>query len=203
MSHTTSAQQIMDRSGPGDIPAEYWDIVETYRGELVNQAMALIGRREDAEDVVQETFCEAFKNPERLKKAQSLGACLRMINKANALDRVRNTRRESAKTSRKEKAMPQRMLTTGGFSLMELGESLAKAIEGLPESHRTVVVLRFWESLSFDEISKRTGQPTSTVWRLFYEATQRLYESLKDKLDGAPAAFTPASEAALAPGERK
>lgn len=184
MAATTSALQIIHgaRMSPSpDLPDELWEIVEQYRGELVNQALAILGSLEDAEDVVQETFCEAFKSQERIAEARSLGAWLRSINRANAMDRLRKRRRD-----RQDLRPGGRTFTTGGFSLIEMRESLAKAIEALPEDQRTIVVLRYWEHLSYEEIAARLQVPTTTVWRRFYEASVALFGRMQDKLE-APA----------------
>lgn len=167
----------------GEVPAQYWDLIERYRGELVNQALAICGKIEDAEDVVQETFCEAFKDPERLAQARSLGALLRSINRANALNRVRDRKRESAKSGRRQIEAPARAVTTGGFSLLELRDSVAKAIETLPTHLRTVVVMRYWQHLSYEEIAAKLNVPPGTAGRLLYEATIALYDKLKTHLE--------------------
>lgn len=82
MSVTTSAKEILARTaaGPDGLPEAFWELVERYRGELVNQAYAILGSLPDAEDVVQESLCEAFNNRKRLVEARSLGALLRSIN---------------------------------------------------------------------------------------------------------------------------
>lgn len=188
---TTAAVQLMMRKAPmnerGEVPAQYWELIERYRGELVNQALAICGTLEDAEDVVQETFCEAFRDAERLSQARSLGALLRAINRANALNRVRDRSRESAKSGRRQLEAPPRQVTTGGFSMLELRDSVAKAIETLPPHLRTVVVLRFWQHLTYEEIAGQLKIPPGTAGRLIYEATQALYERLKPHLE-TPAA---------------
>ncbi|MBI3828703.1 MAG: RNA polymerase sigma factor [Planctomycetes bacterium] len=171
----------------GEVPEKYWELIERYRGELVNQALAICGKLEDAEDVVQETLCEAFRDPAKLAQARSLGAFLRSINRANALNRTRDRKRDAAKSGRKQLEAPARLVTTGGFSLLELRDSVAKAIETLPPHLRTVVVLRYWQHLSYEEMAARLNVPSGTVGRLLYEATLALYDKLKIHLE-TPAA---------------
>ena len=75
---TTAAQRIIrhpDETLPtGSLPTAFWEVVGRYRGDLVNQAYAILGDREDAEDAVQETFCEAYRRREKLKAADSVSA---------------------------------------------------------------------------------------------------------------------------------
>lgn len=171
--------------GSGDLPEEYWKLVDRYRGELVNQAYSILESMEDAEDVVQETFCEAIRKRVELTQAHSLGAWLRSINRANALDRLRGRRRRAQKTSQKQRLEPRRLATTGGFSALELREAVAKAIETLPAPLRTVVVLHFWENLSCDEIAQKLNVSPRTARRMLYEASShQLFEKLKLYLGG-------------------
>jgi RNA polymerase sigma-70 factor (ECF subfamily) len=179
MSITTSAKLILADVGRAEVPERYWELVERYRGMLINQALAILGRLEDAEDVVQETFCEAFRAPHRMREARSVGACLRMINQANALNRRRNRERDSRKTERSRREAPHRMVTTGGFSLLEMRDALAKNIEKLPARTRSVVVLRAYEQMGFEEIAQRLKLSTSTVWKLYYEGCEDLYRVLR------------------------
>lgn len=178
MALTTSAQQILKghpMNLPGDLPQAFWDLIERYRGELVNQAFATVGNLEDAEDVAQETLCEGFRRQDELAQAHSVAAWLRTINRANALDRVRNRRRERDKQARKKLEAPGRFATTGGFSALELRETVAKAIEQLPEDLRTILVLRYWEHLHYDQIAARLKIAPITVRRRLFEACVRLY----------------------------
>lgn len=51
MATTTAAQNIVSTYGvdaDGKLPEEYWQLVERYRGELVNQALAILGDLSDA-----------------------------------------------------------------------------------------------------------------------------------------------------------
>src|ERR1043166_83800 len=97
MATTTSAQQILRRAGmdASGVPDHFWETLESYRAELEEQARAILGNSADAEDVVQETFCEALRNPQKLSEVRSVGAWLKTINRANALNRARDKRHDS------------------------------------------------------------------------------------------------------------
>ena len=84
-----------------DVPEECWELIARYRGELLNQAFALLGNAEDAEDVVQETFADAFRDRARIANLESIGAWLRSLNRDNALTRLRLRRAAVVKTERK------------------------------------------------------------------------------------------------------
>ena len=189
MAFTTSAHQILNAREaslpPAEIPEEFWNLVDRYRGDLMNQAYAVVHNMEDAEEVVQETFCEAFRQPGLLSKAASLGALLRTINRGNALNRLRTRQRIARKEIRR---IPEaRQATTGGFSLLELREAVAKAIEGLPEDLREPIVLHYWEHLNYDQIASRLKRSPRTVRRQLHDAYLALHERLKQYLQAGPA----------------
>lgn len=189
MAVTTAANQILQTEAyqrDGQLPDLYWEVVGRYRTELVNQALAIVGSLQDAEDVVQETFCEAFRQPERLTEARSLGAFLRTINRANALDQLRKVKKSSSsQRSEADSESAREAGITGGFGLMETREAVAKAIEDLPPKYRPVVILRYWESLKCREIADRLDLPAGTVRWLIAEATEVLHGKLAKYLDGS------------------
>ena len=184
MPTTTMAHEILALPGakPGTPPEVFWELLESYRSELINQALGITGSLADAEDVVQETFCEAFRGSGKLAKVSSMGAWLRTINRGNALNRNTQKRR----TSSRESKLGKPTVITGGFSGFEMREALANAIDALPEKMRRVMVLRFWDKLGFPEIAERLKLPQTTVWRLSYEASAILYKKLNIQIN-APA----------------
>ena len=191
MAWTTSALTLVKGSladPHAGLPPEFWDLVERYRSELIHQAFVVLGDRQEAEDAVQETFCEAYRQGPDLAKAVSLGALLRKINHANALDRLRARALQRGKAQRKQRDLPPRQATTGGFSLLEIKEEVTRAIEALSEEERTVVAMKYWEHLSYEEMARRLGVSAITVQRRHFEAMLQLYRNshLARHVEGAP-----------------
>ena len=72
---------------------------------------------------------------------------------------------------------PTERLETG-----ELAEAVRKAMESLPESQRTVVILRRYERLSYQEIAEVTGSTVPAVKSLLSRARQNLKSLLRKYL---------------------
>ena len=182
MSITTSAQQIIKGEMSPRIPERYWEVINQYRDRLLNQAHSIVGSREDAEDVVQETFCEAFRDGQKLSAACSIGTWLQVINHRNAVDKVRHNKSDTTHKSARLKAQhSEKTLTTGGFSALELRDSVSAVLAKLPRNLRTVVQLRFWEHLSYKEIADRLHVPVGSVSGLLLEASLHLYDKLHNQ----------------------
>jgi RNA polymerase sigma-70 factor, ECF subfamily len=192
MANTTAAQILFRSFGMSsntDIPEQYWELIEKHRAELISQAAAITGNREDAEDVVQETFTDAFRDPEKLANAGSVGAWLKSINRCNALNRLRDRKLASAKKAGQIHSLPENTFTTGGFSMLELKDSISKALETLPPHLRQIVVMRYYQHLSYKEIAEKLRMPIGNVGGLLMDASVRLYAKLSIQL-GASAVST-------------
>lgn len=178
---TTAAQQILRGSHLNSPPDAFWQLIEQYRPELIGQAQAILGNREDAEDVVQETFIAASRDHQKLPE-KGLSAWLRSVNRANAVDRLRGKKSASQRILRKSQQVPEDTFTTGGFSQLELRDSLKHAMASLPENLRTIVQLRFFEHLSYKEISQRLNISIGNVSWLLMDASAALYARLNGHL---------------------
>ena len=185
MATTTAAQQILMHATDDwrqNVPEKFWELVNQYRDDLLRQAMSVVGSKEDAEDVVQETFAEAFRNFDTLTQAKSIGDWLKLVNRRNAMDRARGSRRASRKALGKEGLMDD-TFTTGGFSAVELEDSIGKAMQKIDPELRKMVELRFWDGLSYKEIGQRMKLSTDAVQRRMLSATSQLYVFLKAHQD--------------------
>ncbi|MCW8133987.1 MAG: sigma-70 family RNA polymerase sigma factor [Planctomycetota bacterium] len=159
------------RKAPGGAPPDhFWQLVERFRADLVNQALAILGQQADAEDVAQESLCQAFQDLHTLDDPQRLGFWLRSINRCNALDLLRKRSREKVRPSGRmaaETALAPETTPTGSNleHVRRTGkvELVARAVDSLPEPFREVVVLRYWEKKSYEELAQCLGVPMGTV----------------------------------------
>lgn len=163
------------RRQQGDISEEhFWHLVERFRADLVHQASLILHSQEDAEDVAQNSLCEAFEGLRNLRDPHKLGAWMRQINRRNALDHAR--RRNSAREQRLNTGELDVVRPAAGSAIdIRKGpaqndansglenEEILQAVESLPAVFREVVILRYMEGLLCDEIALRIGVPGGTV----------------------------------------
>jgi RNA polymerase sigma factor (sigma-70 family) len=129
---------------------------EVYRSShvgLVRLAHLLTGRRDDAEDIVQAVFASVaprwseVRNPELYLRSAVYRA-------ANDLHR---------QNFRRQRRTIGEHATTPEIDCDHLRSDLAREIERLSTKQRTVVVLRYFEDRSFDEIATIMNRSPSTV----------------------------------------
>src|SRR5205823_5973097 len=104
------------------------------------------------------------------------------INRCNALNRARGKRHDSSRMIAVRKLEPEQTFTTGGFNIVELRDTVNKALEGLPEDLQQVVRLRYFEHLSYKAIADRLQIPIGNVGGLLMDASVRLYTKLRTQI---------------------
>lgn len=185
------------------IPTDYfWQLVERFKADLVNQAFAILGNVPDAEDVAQASLCEAFEGLNNLRDPYQLGNWLRQINRRNALDLLRRRKRDQSGLQRAIQDPLRDSSATGGFSRVDLKEIVARAIDALPTDLREIVVLRYWEHLSYQDIASRLGLPVGTVKSQLFRADSMLEQRLRKYVESSaqgPSSKSAAPEATEEP----
>jgi RNA polymerase sigma-70 factor (ECF subfamily) len=163
-----------------DGPEYFWQLVERFRADLIHQAYVIVGNQHDAEDTAQETLSQAFLRLDELRDPAKLGAWLRGINRYNAL----SLRRERKHDSKREIHIPTGELVSlegkdGAGEETVNDDALIRAVDELPDPYREVVILRYVEKLSTDDIATRLGVPSGTVRGQLTRADGMLAKKLK------------------------
>lgn len=121
-------------------------------------AAALWADEHEAEDLLQETWLRAARNPERAKRRTWLATVLK--NLVRDRTRRKNLARWSERSAAREEALPS---DTEIVERLEVAERVAREVSRLPELYRRAVHLRYFEGLSPEEIARREGLPRETV----------------------------------------
>ncbi len=141
-------------------------LLRTYGGRLLATARRMLHNEEDARDAVQDAFINAFRARESFKGDAQISTWLHSIVVNVALMKLRTRRRKPEEPI--ENYLP-RYLPDGhhtehfpswtepadvALSRKETAAMVRSAIEDLPETYRTVVLLRDIEGLSTEETAK-------------------------------------------------
>lgn len=154
-------------------------LIKRYEGRLLAYIHRLSGcRREDAEDVLQESFIKAYYNLNDFDPSLKFSSWIYRI--------VHN---ETISEWRKRRARPSIILDNEGWAKIkgvddlfkEINrkmerEFLEKSINKLPEKYQEVIVLKYIEERSYDEIADILRKPVNTVGTLINRAKKQLKE---------------------------
>lgn len=150
-------------------------LVRTYGGRLLAVARRMLRDEEDARDAVQEGFLNAYRRRDTFKGDAQISTWLHAIVVNAALMKLR-TRRRKPETAIQD--LLPRFLPNDHFaeqfpswtepvdvalSRRETAELVRKAIEELPETYRTVVLLRDIEGLSTEETARLVDTTPNAV----------------------------------------
>ena len=162
------------------------------RWSAITHALALriVGDRDEAEDVVEETFWQLWRQASRYAESRgSVSTWLLTIARSRALDRRRalQRRREDrleadAGDEASVRAAPEVAAAAPDPSILAEADErrtiVVGALRELPEEQRETIELAYFSGLSHTEIAERTGQPLGTVKTRMRLAMQKLRESL-------------------------
>jgi RNA polymerase sigma-70 factor (ECF subfamily) len=166
--------------------AAFEQVVRLYGGRLLAVARRIVGSDEDARDVVQDAFLNAFKNLDRFEGNAKLSTWLHRIAVNAALMKLRTRRRKPEQSI--ETLLPA-FLDDGHHeerfksweepidTIMERKEArelVRRQIDALPESYRTVLVLRDIEGLDTEETANMLGLSVNATKIRLHRARQAL-----------------------------
>jgi len=144
---------------------------------LFRAAWALCGSREDAEDLVQETYARVLARPRFLRHEDDLGYLLRVL-RNTFLNVTRTSRRRPQTDPLPEGAeFVEERSSTRPEQALEAKE-VYEAVAALPDEFRDVVVAVDVAGLSYAETASALGIPQGTVMSRLYRGRQQIARRL-------------------------
>jgi RNA polymerase sigma-70 factor, ECF subfamily len=165
-------------------------LVEQYQYRLVRYLIYLLGRRDEVDDLVQETWVRVLERGRSYDGRSRFEPWLFAIARNLTIDQMRRRKTWSLDTALDsdddEEQVPRSpaSLDPSPFVLAartEDAQRLAQSMQTLDFIYREVLVLRFQEDLSLQEVATVVGAPVSTVSSRIYRGLQ----TLRALLDGA------------------
>jgi RNA polymerase sigma-70 factor (ECF subfamily) len=162
-------------------------LVRASYADVYALAYRLVRDRDEAADVTQEVFVRVMKSVVGFRGESAFGTWLHRVTVNTALTALRKRSRRTM-PGREAFGMPDSLHDVvdpdaGPEERAERAELLARAeaaVAALPESSRTIVVLRDVEGLSTAEVAAQTGLSETAVKVRLFRARERLRASLSD-----------------------
>ncbi len=171
---------LLNRMQRGDEGA-LAELYDAWSERVHSLAMHLLRDPRDAEDIVEETFWQAWQGAGRYDAARgAVGTWLLTICRSRALDRVRARRRRPEDPALDDQPHPADPAASPDDALVasETGRIVRAALAELPSEQRQALELAYFGGLSQSEIAARTNLPLGTVKTRMRLAINKLRERL-------------------------
>jgi len=178
---------LVTQAREGDTTA-FAELVRRYEGKIFRLAQHVTQNREDAEDVLQETFMKAYEHLDQFKGDSKFYTWIVRIAVNQALMKLRRRKTDKSvsldeQIDTGEDTVVREIAAWGenpeeSFSREELGEVLDTAIQSLEPLYRSVFVLRDIEELSTEETADALGLSVPAVKSRLLRARLQLREKL-------------------------
>jgi len=173
----------------------FQSLVEQHSRAVFRLAWRMTGNESDAQDIVQETFLRAWKQMGRFDGRASLGTWLHRICANCSLDHIRARKRKQETMVPSDDAdntndrmanvphhgpSPERLAQSSEITAM-----LLPALEELSDMERTAFVMRHYEGLPIEEISRALGVESGAAKHSVFRAVQKLRRALEPAMSGS------------------
>jgi len=173
------SRDIIERSKKGNRQAQY-QLYKMYSRAMFNICFRMMNDRSDAEDMLQESFSEAFRRLDSFRHESTFGAWLKMIVINKCINEIKRKKAQleffdDMSPFEDEEDLPDEQ--ESGLS----PEKIRKAMEGLPKGSRMIFSLYLLEGYDHQEISDILNISESNSKTQYMRAKQRIKEILKTR----------------------
>jgi RNA polymerase sigma-70 factor (ECF subfamily) len=158
-------------------PEHFRLLVQRYQRPLFAYLSGFIGNPLEVEEAAQESFVRAFVSLKKLRKPESFCSWLLGIAGRVAKEQFRRAGHREREREAAEALVSESEERRDDFALEEV-------IAGLPETYRQVILLRYYEGLSCQEVATRLEMPLGTVTKTLSRAYGLLRQELKAREGG-------------------
>ena len=183
----TDERTLITRTLAGDDDA-FSILVGTHQTTVYNIAYRMVGQREVAQGLAQETFLRAFKALPTFDLNRPFGPWLYRIATNLSINWIRRARVPTvsleAKSSRYEEEVEPLEIPDSSsepaarFAQAEMQTELRQAILALPPDYRAVIELRHFQEMDYEEMAETLKIPLGTVKTRLFRARRLLRDRL-------------------------
>jgi len=180
-------QDLVTRCRDGDREA-FAELVQKYQNRVLTLATRMLDSRSEAEDIAQDIFIKVFQSLQDFRGASRFSTWLYRITVNHCLNYIRRrTRQQQRLVGAEPGEWMQEAPASNPHKRLEEKERwvLVQAkLQGLSPEHRTIILLRDFEGLSYEEIADVLQLETGTVKSRLHRARMELKALLEPYLAG-------------------
>jgi RNA polymerase sigma-70 factor (ECF subfamily) len=174
---------MLVRQAAGGDETAFRLLVDRHSRSVFRLAFRITGTREDAEDVVQDTFIRAFRQLDRFESRSNFGTWLYRIGFNCAIDFTRSrVRRETAEPPDVLDQREDPAATPTGHDVVYAGQisvQVQRALRALSDQERAAFVMRHYHQCSIDEIGRTLDLKTSAAKHAVFRAVRKMRAALR------------------------
>ena len=183
-----SEQQLIERAKNGDTKA-FEELMKRTQTNIYNLGLRLLGNKEDAADLMQETYIKAYENLDRFEGRSSFSTWLYRIATNNALMKLRKEKNKKVSIDELKKFGDKSYKIeisdwsenpSSYFKSAELKEVLQKAIDSLPPKYKSVFILHDVEGLPLAEVAQILSLSVPAVKTRVHRSRMYLREKISE-----------------------
>ncbi|WP_214608401.1 RNA polymerase sigma factor [Nubsella zeaxanthinifaciens] len=159
----------------------YAMLYNKYAKRIYHAVLRVMGNSAETEDIVQEAFCTAFEQIDRLKNQNNFEGWVKRIALNQAISTLRKKKMVFTEDSHLEAVADEELDLNEEFIFQCQVDDVKKAIADLPDGYRTIVSLHLFEDMGQEEIGKMLGINHATVRSQYHRAKKKIFTALKDK----------------------
>lgn len=157
----------------------YAHIINKYKNPLYATILRMTRNTQDAQDYVQDAFLKVYDQLDKYKETGSFSSWLFRIAINSCMDEFRKKRYHSVPIDFLEEQATGEGQPEIIFMKKEKYLQLERLLATLPEDERLIILLRYANDLSYEEISEITKIPLSTVRNKLHRAKKKMRETVK------------------------
>src|SRR6187401_1046596 len=155
----------------------YRVLYERYSKAMFNTALRIVNKTADAEDVLQDSFTDAFMQISSFEHKSTFGAWLKQIVVFKSITLLKKQRMSFVDMEKVEDLPEEKEIDeTDNWYTVDM---IRQTMQQLPDGYRTVLLLYLFEGDDHEEISEILGVTQSTVRTQYIRAKQKLLKLLK------------------------
>jgi RNA polymerase sigma-70 factor, ECF subfamily len=166
----------------------FGDVIDIYKDKVFQICYRMLGNRHEAEDISQEAFLRAYVNINRFNMDLKFSTWLYRIATNLCIDRIRKKKPDyyldaevpgTDGLNMYSQISSDSRLPEEDVESLELQAVIQREISKLPEKYRSVIVLKYIEELSLNEISEILELPLGTVKTRIHRGREALRKQLR------------------------
>jgi RNA polymerase sigma-70 factor, ECF subfamily len=182
--------ELVEKVRGGDTTA-YGELVNRHAGVVTGVVSRMVDDRDDVDDIVSQVFVKAYRSLASFRGRSAYSTWLYRIAVNTAISyRSARAKRQHVSVDDPISGVADRLEAPDGDDPQNAAERsqmravVRAAVSTLPEKHRTVVVLYYFQGMPCQQIAEILGCSVGTIWSRLHHACKKLGPTLKGLEEG-------------------